>query len=103
MVAHQRAQLRQLAMEVGVVDPRLEKKGVDLLLSKGNYIDTQRDSGESMSKTSKYDAFLSYSSKDKETVHTLAEQLNEDGLRMWMDASVIPLNDSITRVDVYGK
>jgi hypothetical protein len=34
--------------EVDVLDPWSEKKRVALLLSSGNYTDTQRDSGESM-------------------------------------------------------
>jgi hypothetical protein len=39
-----------------------------------------------MSKTFEYDVFLSYSSKDKKTVHALAERLKQDGLRVWLDA-----------------
>lgn len=43
----------------------------------------------------KYDAFLSYSSKDKEVVHALAERLKQDGLRVWLDAWAIRPGDSI--------
>jgi hypothetical protein len=32
----------------------------------------------------KYDVFLSYSSKEKEVVHALAERLKQDGLRVWL-------------------
>jgi len=35
--------------------------------------------------TFEYDVFLSYSSKDKETVHALAERLRRDGVRVWLD------------------
>jgi len=89
--------------EVGVLDPRSEKKRVALLLSSGNYTDTQRDSGESMSRTFEYDVFLSYSSKGKETVHALAERLKKDGLKVWLDAWMIQSGDSITRIDAYGR
>ena len=43
----------------------------------------------------KYDVFLSYSSKDKEVVHALAERLKQDGLRVWLDAWAIRPGDSI--------
>ena len=43
----------------------------------------------------KYDVFLSYSSKDKEVVHVLAERLKKDGLRVWLDAWAIQPGDSI--------
>jgi hypothetical protein len=36
-----------------------------------------------------YDVFLSYSSKDSEIVHALAERLKQDGLRVWLDAWAI--------------
>ncbi|NQT13008.1 MAG: TIR domain-containing protein, partial [Planctomycetes bacterium] len=42
-----------------------------------------------------YDVFLSYSSKDKKTVHTLAERLRGDGLRVWLDAWVIQPGEMI--------
>ena len=45
--------------------------------------------------TFEYDVFLSYSSKDKKTVHALAERLRKDGLRVWLDAWVIQPGDSI--------
>ncbi len=32
-----------------------------------------------------YDVFLSYSSKDKNIVHDLANRLKQDGLRVWLD------------------
>ena len=35
--------------------------------------------------TFEYDVFLSYSSKDKKTVHALAERLRGDGVRVWLD------------------
>lgn len=43
----------------------------------------------------KYDAFLSYSSKDKSIVHALAKRLRQDGLRVWLDVWVIKPGDSI--------
>ena len=43
----------------------------------------------------KYDVFLSYSSKDKEKVHALAQRLKQDGLRVWLDAWAILPGDSI--------
>ena len=43
----------------------------------------------------KYDVFLSYSSKDKEKVHALAQRLKQDGLRVWLDAWAIQPGDSI--------
>ena len=43
-----------------------------------------------------YDVFLSYSSKDKKTVHALAERLREDGLRVWLDAWVIQPDSSLS-------
>lgn len=48
-----------------------------------------------MSETFEYDVFLSYSSKDKETVHALAERLKKDGLRVWLDSWEIQPGDSI--------
>lgn len=48
-----------------------------------------------MSKTFAYDVFLSYSSKDKETVHALAERLKKDGLHVWLDVWVIHPGDLI--------
>ena len=48
-----------------------------------------------MSQTFEYDVFLSYSSKDKKTVHALAERLKKDGLRVWLDAWAIKPGDSI--------
>ncbi len=43
-----------------------------------------------------YDVFLSYSSKDKQIVHALAERLRNDGVRVWLDAWVIQPGDSIS-------
>lgn len=48
-----------------------------------------------MSGTFKYDVFLSYSSKERETVRALAEHLKKDGLHMWMDTGAIKLVGSI--------
>jgi hypothetical protein len=42
-----------------------------------------------------YDVFLSYSSKDKATVHALANRLKADGLRVWLDSWEIRPGDSI--------
>jgi len=42
-----------------------------------------------------YDVFLSYSSRDKKTVHALAQRLKQDGMRVWLDAWVIQPGDSI--------
>ena len=42
-----------------------------------------------------YDVFLSYSSKDKKTVHALAKRLKKDGLGVWLDAWVIQPGDPI--------
>lgn len=49
-----------------------------------------------MGKTFEYDVFLSYSSKDKKTVHALAKRLKKDGLRVWLDAWVIQPGDPIS-------
>jgi len=49
-----------------------------------------------MAKTFEYDVFLSYSSKDKKTVHALATRLKKDGLRVWLDAWVIKPGDPIS-------
>jgi hypothetical protein len=48
-----------------------------------------------MSTTFDYDVFLSYSRKDEEVVHDLAERLKNDGVRVWLDAWVIQPGDSI--------
>ncbi|HEY3361485.1 MAG TPA: TIR domain-containing protein [Methanosarcina sp.] len=45
--------------------------------------------------TFEYDAFLSYSSKDKTIVHALAECLKQDGLRVWLDEWAIQPGDLI--------
>ena len=42
-----------------------------------------------------YDVFLSYSSKDKAEVRTVAERLRADGLRVWFDEWEIKPGDSI--------
>jgi small GTP-binding protein len=44
--------------------------------------------------TFKYDVFLSHSSKDKEVVRSLAEQLRADGMRVWLDDWEIRPGDS---------
>jgi WD40 repeat protein len=55
-----------------------------------------RDEGDyAMSNEFEYDVFLSYSTKDKQIVHALAERLKQDGLRVWLDAWVIQPGDSI--------
>ncbi|MDD2756967.1 MAG: TIR domain-containing protein, partial [Methanothrix sp.] len=43
----------------------------------------------------KYDVFISYSTKDREIVHALAERLKQSGLRVWLDAWAIMPGDSI--------
>ncbi len=48
-----------------------------------------------MSSEFEYDVFLSYSSKDKEKVHALAERLKKDGLQVWLDAWAIQPGDSM--------
>jgi WD40 repeat protein len=48
-----------------------------------------------MSETFEYDVFLSYSSKDKVVVHSLAERLKRDGLRVWLDSWAIQPGDLI--------
>jgi len=48
-----------------------------------------------MSKKFEYDVFLSYSSKDKENIHALAELLKQAGLRVWLDAWIIKPGDPI--------
>ncbi len=42
-----------------------------------------------------YNVFLSYSSKDKQSVHALVERLRKDGVRVWLDDWVIKPGDSI--------
>lgn len=42
-----------------------------------------------------YDAFLSYSSKNKDTVRTIAERLKSDGIRVWFDEWEINVGESI--------
>jgi small GTP-binding protein len=42
-----------------------------------------------------HDVFLSYSSKDKAVVHSIADRLRADGLRVWLDAWEIRPGDSI--------
>jgi WD40 repeat protein len=48
-----------------------------------------------MSTPFEYDVFLSYSNKDKDVVHDLAERLSNDGVRVWLDVWVIQPGDSI--------
>ena len=43
----------------------------------------------------KYDVFLSHSSKDKEVVRDIAEQLRANDLNVWFDAWEIRPGDSI--------
>jgi hypothetical protein len=42
-----------------------------------------------------YDVFLSHSAKDKARVRRLAEQLRQDGLKVWFDEWVLKPGDSI--------
>src|SRR5689334_1554391 len=42
-----------------------------------------------------YDAFLSYSSRDKAVVRSLARRLRKDGIRVWFDEWEIRPGDSI--------
>ncbi|MEH2455278.1 TIR domain-containing protein [Nostoc sp.] len=42
-----------------------------------------------------FDVFLSYSTRDKNVVHGLAERLKNDGVRVWLDAWVIEPGHSI--------
>ena len=50
-----------------------------------------------MSETLAYDVFLSHSSKDKAVVHTIAERLRADGLRVSFDEWECKPGDSIPR------
>jgi WD40 repeat protein len=49
-----------------------------------------------MAETFDYDVFLSYSSKDRNVVHALAEKLRNAGLRVWLDSWVIQPGDPIS-------
>ncbi len=42
-----------------------------------------------------YDVFICYHSADQATVHPLAERLREAGLRVWLDAWVVPAGGEI--------
>ncbi len=42
-----------------------------------------------------YDVFLSHSAKDKAVVRPLAEQLPQDGLKVWFDERVLKPGDKI--------
>jgi hypothetical protein len=48
-----------------------------------------------MTETFDYDVFLSYSSKDRNAVHALAEKLRNAGLRVWLDSWIIQPGDPI--------
>ena len=48
-----------------------------------------------MTQAFEYDVFLSYSTKDTEIVHALAERLRDDGVQVWLDAWIIQPGDSI--------
>ncbi len=48
-----------------------------------------------MSDAFDHDVFFSYSSTDKLVVHSLAERLKEDGLRVWLDDWIIQPGDMI--------
>ena len=50
-----------------------------------------RDMGEQFS----FDVFLSYSSKDKDDVRTIAERLYKDRLNVWFDEWVLEPGDNI--------
>jgi len=49
-----------------------------------------------------YDVFLSYSSKDRKTVHALAQRLKKDGLSVWLDDWVIRPGDPISMKIQHG-
>ena len=49
-----------------------------------------------MAESFEYDVFLSYSSKDRDVVHALAERLRDSGLRVWLDRWVIQPGDPIS-------
>jgi len=42
-----------------------------------------------------YDVFLNHSSQDKSIVRAVAEQLKNDGLRVWFDEWILKPGDSI--------
>jgi hypothetical protein len=42
-----------------------------------------------------FDVFLSHSSKDRVVVRSIAQKLQDDGLRVWLDAWQIKPGDSI--------
>src|SRR5215468_6867402 len=48
-----------------------------------------------MAEDFQFDVFLSYSSKDKAVVRTIAERLRADGLRVWLDDWEIRPGDHI--------
>ena len=52
--------------------------------------------------TFNYDAFLSYSSRDKKAVRALANRLKDDGLRVWLDDWVIQPGDPISLTIQHG-
>jgi len=60
-----------------------------------------------MPETFEYDVFLSHASADKAAVRELAERLNGDGLRVWLDEWVIPQVSSpshrLFRFERWGK
>lgn len=50
-----------------------------------------------MSDDFQYDAFLSHSSKDKAIVRAVAERLQADGLRVWLDEWVLKPGDNLPK------
>jgi hypothetical protein len=63
---------------------------------------TLEGTGGQWAKMYDYDAFLSYDSKDKDTIHALAERLKKDGLRVWLDTWIIKPGDSIPLMIGHG-
>lgn len=43
-----------------------------------------------------YDAFISYSYRDKDRVHPIVEALKKRGLRVFLDTESIPIGESLT-------
>ncbi len=89
-------------MKFGRGDPRVVKghQGVETMKSQIS-VDLHEKILDELRITSKesfdYDAFLSYSSRDKMTVLPVAERLKADGVSVWLDAWEIEPGDLIQR------